>query len=699
LHRLHALVLAALLAVAVAAPAAVIYVEGVGIGGTTVTASITADEIQGSTCVAPCAVHYDATATDDTDLTREFHSLHYEVECGIADAAETPGTWAPTGNSRDYSYGAVGLCFYTEPGAYTMTLSATAPDGDSDTATDTVTVVAAEDVFDGSNETCCIANGATPSAGANGCPAEATIVADSSGDLDAVLNGGACDVGNSTGAKRAVYLRGGDTFTASATIPLERGDTLPGLITSYGTGQATIANTTSYAFTSGHGWTLHNLAYVPANDSTNGFINRPSNTAIDGVTLYDIDATGAVAGLVDANTGGAAGNKNTRWAIVGTTYNKTATTSATGCSGTPCTSLVVFGRFSQGHYKGNDWDINNITRNEFVTRSNGFDHGSITENRMEGAGNSATCSFSGGACSAATGYTCPLLNACTGGGTCTANVCVGGSADGADCDTCASNNRNPIQIRVDDSTPSEYNVVADNILGSNGSNVIRTTVDDEAGTGTVENQHTVFERNFIYIDEEEIPLADPTNMFQVQGGDFTIQSNVLDLTGIPNGGLGVVNAATISGTPTNDNNVHVYNNTIYNATAHTATDTYFAGCSGGTGCEAIGNLFYMPNKSGSETIAAAGYTTATDNSRDRQASGDNYTGCPFYGSDDTCDATCTLSAQGSTDALEFITCGTPITGGESPVDTGLDFSAETDGGPVDDFGRDLRTTYDKGAWD
>lgn len=656
-----------------------------------ITADLAATNIQGTTCVAPCAVHYDATGTTHDTLSRTFHSLNYVVECGIADAGGSPGTWAPTGNTTDLAYGAVGLCFYPVAGNYTMTLTVTAPDGSTDTDTAAVTVTAASSEFAAANEACCVANGATPVAGAAGCPAYASIMVNTS-DISTGL--GSCDIDNTGGAHRAVYLRGGDTFVSNGLV-LYRGDTNPGLITSYGTGQATITNSSGFAFTAGHGWTLHNLAYVPSTDTITGFINRVSNTAINGVTLSSIDASGSLAGLVDANSGGAAGNKNARWAVVNTTYDKTATT-AVGS-----TSVVTFGRFTQGHYVGNTWDMHHLSRNEFVTRSNGFDHGSITNNFMSGAGNSGTCSFSGGACSSATGYTCPLANACTGGGTCTASVCVGGTAPGASCDTCASNTRNPIQVRVDDSTSSDYWIVADNILVSSANNFIRTCVDDECGTGTEEVENGIIERNFMYVGSEEIPLSNPSQIVHLQGGDISVRNNIVDLTGQSVGNVGLVSHAGVSGAATNDDNIHVDNNTLYKGDSQTASVTYVNGAAGCAGCQARGNLFYIPFKTaGSETILGTSFT-GSDNARDRLATGDLYTAsaCPFYGADGACDATCSLSDPPVTTGLEFRTCGTPITGGLTPVDTGFDFSTATDGGPLDDFGHDARTTEDKGAWD
>lgn len=633
-------------------------------GAGSLTAAFTATQIQGSTCVAPCAVHYDATATNDTDYTREFHTHHFKVDCGIAAAGKTPGTWGPTGYSTDIDIGAIGGCWYTEPGTYTQTLTVTAPDGETDTDTETVTVTDPATEFAGAGEAVCIADGATPTAGdVDGCPAHATVFLDldSFTDLEDALDGGSAEIDNvGSGAKRAIYLRGGDTFPMGTVLALYRGNTNPGLITSYGTGCAIISNASGFVFSAGHGWTIDNICYSPSTNTVTGFLQRPTNTPITGMTLSRIDASGTLAGLVDGNTGGADGNRNDLWAIIATTYDKTATT--TGGE----SSLIMINRAERLLAFGNDWDINNLAANSFGYRFNGLARSAIKNNRHEGSGSTG-------------------------------------------------NERNPIQIRVDDVNPSEFNIVADNILGTAASNAIRACPDDEctlcpastctAGTcaggsqvgvecGTVDNENLIIERNFVYVDNEVAFLGSGlSNVFQLQAGDVTVRNNVVVATGAPDASLTFVTRPESSWGTENKDNIHVFNNTFHGVNTRTGSDTYITGCATGIGCEARGNLFHLPNKSSSETLVAAEYT-ASDNGRDRQASGDNYTGSPFFGADLACDATATISAQASASAAEFQLCATPITGGEDPIDSGFA------GAVLDEFDRDLRSgTISKGAWE
>lgn len=54
------------------------------------TPRFVAAPVQGATCVAPCVVHLDATATTSSDHTRPFHDLDYAWECGEPHA----GLWS-----------------------------------------------------------------------------------------------------------------------------------------------------------------------------------------------------------------------------------------------------------------------------------------------------------------------------------------------------------------------------------------------------------------------------------------------------------------------------------------------------------------------------------------------------------------------------------------------------------------------------
>lgn len=89
------------------------------------SANFTARPIQGSTCVAPCAVHFDAigngtTETTDPDFTREFHSLLYLWSFGDPGS----GTWTTSGLSKNHGVGAIQGALF--PVAYPSKASAVA---------------------------------------------------------------------------------------------------------------------------------------------------------------------------------------------------------------------------------------------------------------------------------------------------------------------------------------------------------------------------------------------------------------------------------------------------------------------------------------------------------------------------------------------------------------------------------------------
>lgn len=94
------------------------------------TARFTAAPIQGSTCVAPCAVHFDAIGTGsdrtvDSAYSRPFHSLTFEWGFGDPNS----GVWAVSGRSRNQAFGAIAGHVYEQPGTYTVTLRVTNPRG------------------------------------------------------------------------------------------------------------------------------------------------------------------------------------------------------------------------------------------------------------------------------------------------------------------------------------------------------------------------------------------------------------------------------------------------------------------------------------------------------------------------------------------------------------------------------------------
>jgi hypothetical protein len=184
--------------------------------------------------VAPLAVFFDASATTDTGVTtRPFHDLEYTWSFGDAGA----GTWAsgaqPGVSSKNSATGPVAAHVFETPGTYTVTL--TAFDGTNTATTNTtITVTDPNTVFSGTN-TICVAQLTTPTAGANGCPTDATVVMES--NFATIVNTYAL-------TNRRVLLKRGDTFTAPTTGAITR--TGPGILGAYGSGAAPKVQTTNY---------------------------------------------------------------------------------------------------------------------------------------------------------------------------------------------------------------------------------------------------------------------------------------------------------------------------------------------------------------------------------------------------------------------------------------------------------------------
>lgn len=183
-----------------------------------------------SNCVAPCAIFFDARGTSDPEMTdwQAYVDLTYNWNFGDPGS----GTWGQGARSttsgplsRNIDTGFVAGHVYENPGTYRATLEVS-DGGNVTTATFDVTITSPEAAWSGTN-TVCIANGRTPSPGANGCPAGAAVM--DTGDFDLAMRTHGCD----DSQKRCLFRRG-DTFAAGSEV----GMTTPGptLIAAYGSG-------------------------------------------------------------------------------------------------------------------------------------------------------------------------------------------------------------------------------------------------------------------------------------------------------------------------------------------------------------------------------------------------------------------------------------------------------------------------------
>ncbi|MCR4303508.1 MAG: PKD domain-containing protein [Gallionella sp.] len=195
--------------------------------------------------VAPLSVFFDTAETKDNAgtvvkagttanaTTRTFHDLEYRWDFGdpAGGATWSAGSRADV-SRRNEATGPVAAHVYETPGVYIVSLSAT--DG-TNTVSNSCAQIVVQDpntVFSGSN-TICIGASVVPTAGANGCPTDASTAQQSS--FPSAISSYA-----KTG-KRVLFKRG-DTFTATTSASLTM--TGPGIIGAFGTGAAPIVQMT-----------------------------------------------------------------------------------------------------------------------------------------------------------------------------------------------------------------------------------------------------------------------------------------------------------------------------------------------------------------------------------------------------------------------------------------------------------------------
>lgn len=227
-----------------------------------VAARFTATPMQ-PTCVAPCTVHFDATASTAVDYPGDISQVAF-FEWTFGDP--NSGIWelgSNAGASRNLDTGVIAGHLYNEPGTYTVVLRVTSPDRDSGSVTHTVTV-ADPDVFFAGTQTVCIAPSGTPGgAGFEDCPVQTAaqhLVLPPGADFNAALTGPVC---NADSAKRRCLLRAGETYFASSTTTLTSAGT-QGLIGRFGAGADPVIegpSTNTTTLTVGSNWKFVGLNF------------------------------------------------------------------------------------------------------------------------------------------------------------------------------------------------------------------------------------------------------------------------------------------------------------------------------------------------------------------------------------------------------------------------------------------------------
>src|SRR3989344_6519852 len=165
-----------------------------------------------ASCVAPCAVFFDATeSTHSTlDSVKEFLFMDYMWE--FNDPYCTNQVWNASGKSKCSDRGPVAGHVYETPGTYEATLYVSY-DGETDTAvTSQITVTNPDTVYNGANTICLRADNSPDTW--DGCPNGANQITNS--DLDTAM--GTTPTGN-----QRWLLRRGDVFHIDQTLNLANG--------------------------------------------------------------------------------------------------------------------------------------------------------------------------------------------------------------------------------------------------------------------------------------------------------------------------------------------------------------------------------------------------------------------------------------------------------------------------------------------
>ncbi len=626
------------------------------------TASFTARKIQGATCLAPCAVHFDAIGqgslsttpfvtpeTTDPDFDREFHSLLFVWDFGDPNSGEwTTGAASATANraSKNSDIGGIAGHVYERPGVYTVTLTVTNPSGQTNTTVRSVTV-GDRTTFFSAADTFCFANDDSNWAG---CPLNCaggddncTVTSSLQTAFTAADNcAGADDCANADSTQRRILLRRGDRFVMSNYIRMNEGTT-PGFVEAFGSGPRPIIDEARAPLEGGDHWTWTEVAF--RNCSTHCIFMNVNN---DSSTYFRVDA---------ADYQDACFDESTSWPVEPfDTYAKLHAFVEMNCTGSVAAGYAAWPGADYVMWMGGTFNADpGALGNTSTVRSHHTQHYLISH--------------------------LTFLN--------------------------PSPTRENLQLRQDDDGSPDANrasgrfvLVSDNLLEESASNTfftVRMCVDSGCNCGEgncdaamagriVPLQDFVFERNFHYWDAAPVS-AKFGGIYEVQGGGVTVRNNVYDLQEGFTGGYALVvatgspNVSVSGSTPAGD--VHVYNNTLYFDQPLSSRFDFTATRATGTGCPqncfARNNLLVAPNFTG--TVGSSPAFTSSNNMLLRTPS-------PFVSA---------VPPRGATNIASFRLASASA----SPVNAGYNFSpaANRSAWVYDDAFGGCRTAATTGAWD
>lgn len=532
-------------------------------------AKFTATPVQGSVCVAPCAVHFDAigdgrSETTDASQPLPFHSLLFNWAFDDVN----PGSWATSGRSKRTAFGAVAGHVYETPGTYGVELKVVNPAGATSRVYGANRVVVADPnaVF-AAKDTFCIANSGTPGgAGFEACPVRSASqhLVFGAGEIGAF--DGAMDACDATRRKVRCLFRAGDAFHASDNILLAPGDGV-GLVSRFGDG----ANPGVYGgpgfIALRDGWTVaHFNVYLESPGSLFHLSASVGNT-----TVFDVRARN----LRGPCVGTASGDYERHGDLVAIVQVDCKNVPSSDLSGLYLRGerMLVMGNVIDSNYEG-----------QFVVRTVHLRNSVLQHNR--------------------------LLHPQDDPG----------------------NVRNVLQIRAwagesaGGPAPSktQYVIVSDNFLAQDRAEMVVRTCQSNGCTDTPDApgiENLIFERNFFAFSKG--PLAGPTpqmaRAFWLQGGAMTVRNNIFDLQGIlseasPAVDRFVDHAPNLPSAPSlYDDDIHVLGNVIY---YDEPSPNPFEICGGGAigvGHLCQNNLVYLPRNTGSKRIDDGGAWNSRNN--------------------------------------------------------------------------------------
>ena len=629
------------------------------------TARFTARPVQnGSTCVAPCVVHFDAIGqgqlsatpyqtqeTTDPDYDREFHSLLFEWDFGDPNS----GNWAQGAASKtstpwpkNYDRGAVAGHAYTTPGTYTATLRVTNPAGQTSTATRSIVVASAGNHFSAA-ATYCVA---TDDNNWAGCPLNCAAGDDNcvvTSDLDQALTAGDnCSGGDDCADLDAQYarvlFRRGDTFSASTAVRLTNAGGV-GLIEAFGTGARPTFDFNGNLIFHGEGFTYSNLTLTDCSPNECILLDHTEERRSNRMTAYQITCNvrgPCVQYWLDYN------NSAPQFPHYLTAeYEVDNNVTDSSYSGWPAADYMLHmgGTFNKNNtgidasWRTRHMQHTVVAHKDWINPSVGFEHWQLR-------------SWS---------YSNPAL---------------------------------PNRVQAE---ASRFVLFQDNwseLSRQNGFASVRICNDQGCNCyngaqcfRAVENTDFIFDSNFFFWDDQGT-LNSKMMLFQAMCGGLTVRNNVVDLQGGISGGdttlvYALGNTATQPEGNCNNDNIQVYNNTVflddaYSGTLTVADDHIVAGSTGcDQNCVTRNNLVVWPN-GGAARLSGGGAGWTASNNLDVEAE-------PWASP---------APEQGQSRISSFALAA----GNASIVDAGYDFQTGTDrGGWVfTDAGRRCRSD---GQWD